>query len=187
LRFDHRAALAIISLAASACGLGTGPSSTDVPLEPGLYELSLYGADLSNDPLSPPCPPFGVPYDGKMVKVKVRLDPDGKGRRGRSLQTDDTLSFLLSGSRGDLPTVTAVTGSIQGSAWDEAHHIPARDVRVSVKGSAGSASASLVGEIEYGGFFGHGHISGDVVFNSRDGSSSSCTGIVWAITHWIEP
>jgi hypothetical protein len=79
LRFDYRA-LAVISLAAGACGLGTEPSSTEVPLEPGLYAFTLIGADLSNDPLSPPCSPFGVPYDSKYVTLKVRVERDGKDR-----------------------------------------------------------------------------------------------------------
>src|SRR5580704_1756540 len=176
-----RAAIVLLSLSwlVQSCGFGapSSPSPVDLPFLPGLHLFELTGADLSDDPALPPCVPFGVPYDGKMVETALTLEKDATEWVGRSSSAQAgniVLRFHGTGSTG--PGQTGTSGTIQGMAWDMPMRSPmkgARDVGVSFMGSGDSPLAIFTGVVYVpNGAISFGTITGNIVFTDHAGATS---------------
>jgi hypothetical protein len=179
--------LAIASVAAGvACGSTTvapsRPGAGELALEAGIYQLSVVGYALSDDPLFPPCSPLFVPAAGTAVTTHLRLERKGSIWVARSAQASPGSIEFQFRDAGPQGSGRAVSGLIRGAAPDAPTPLsPARDVIVSFGEGAGDGAAVEGGTDTPVSTLLSGRVTGQIRFADVAGATSTCMAVRWIL------
>jgi hypothetical protein len=180
--FARRRVLMLLSslLVGSCSSSHLAPDATGLVLPAGVYEFSVRGFGLSEDPRYPACSPLLVPAAGTAVTSYLSVAKEGDTWVGRSIAPavdSIELRFRDTGTQG---FGRVVSGTIRGTVTDAGTTtVRARDVTVTF-GAGGADAAAFEGGTDTPiSTFVSGRISGAIRFADSTGAASTCPAILW--------